>query len=286
MPVSSQNPVPLYEAFDAYDRFVNWERRLPYELPFIEQQLARLDRPAPLVEGVSPAPMRVLDVACGTGKHAIALAQRGVDVTGVDLSAAMIDRAQANAAAEGLDGVRFAVAGFGQLAERTEGEFDALLCLGNSLPHVLTEGALQTTLLDMAAVLRSGGLLFIQMRNMDAVLARQSRWMPLQSRCEETSAQGGGHEWLFVRFYDFCADGSLVFNVVTCERGGWTPSEERGPWKQRVDATRLYPWRYGQLTEVVTKAGFGDIRCYGDMAGASYDRESSGNLVLTAKLVR
>ena len=175
--MSAQSIVPLYETFDAYDRFVNWDRRLAFELPFIERQLA------------AAGARRVLDVACGTGKHAIALAQRGYDVTGVDLSVAMIDRARANAVAERVDGVRFVVAGFGMLAERTKAGFDAVLCLGNSLPHVLTEQALEATLDDMAAVLRPGGLLFIQSRNMDAVIERQARWMPVQAR-QESPAQG------------------------------------------------------------------------------------------------
>jgi glycine/sarcosine N-methyltransferase len=267
----AQSAVPLYETFDAYDRFVNWERRLAFELPFIERQLSAVEmRPHSLS-------LRVLDVACGTGKHAIALAQRGYDVTGVDLSAAMIDRARANVAEAAVEGVRFAVAGFGMLAERTEGDFDALVCLGNSLPHVLTEQDLHKTLEDMASVLHPGGLLFIQTRNMDAVIERRARWMPLQARREETQAQGEGREWLFVRFYDFNPDGSLTFNVVTCEREG------RGDWHERVDTTRLYPWRSDELVEALTRAGFEQVQCYGNMAGAPYDRQSSGDIVLTAR---
>jgi len=44
----------------------------------------------------------VLDIGCGTGRHAIALAKRGMKVTGVDLSPQMLARAQEKADAEGV----------------------------------------------------------------------------------------------------------------------------------------------------------------------------------------
>ncbi len=258
--------VPLYDPFSAdYDRFVNWEGRLAYELPFIEQQLT------------ASGARRILDTACGTGMHAIALAQRGYDVTGADLSAGMIERARENAAVVGSS-ARFVVAGFGELAaklalSRVEGVgngFDALLCLGNSLPHVLTTGELHQALTDFAAVLRPGGLLFIQNRNFDAVMASQARWMPPQAHREDS------REWLFMRFYDFNPDGTLTFNIATLRR------DEAGEWTQQIEATTLHPLLHAELLDALAAAGFGDAACYGDMTGAPFDPETSGNLIVSA----
>jgi SAM-dependent methyltransferase len=50
---------------------------------------------ADLVEGLGPR--SVLDAGCGTGRVAVELARRGIEVTGVDVDAAMLDKARAKA---------------------------------------------------------------------------------------------------------------------------------------------------------------------------------------------
>lgn len=67
--------------------------------------------------------MRVLDVGCGPGRHAHALARLGIEVHGVDISARFIDLARAGAPA----GATFAVADARHLA--FDGEFDAAISL-------------------------------------------------------------------------------------------------------------------------------------------------------------
>ena len=265
----------MYDDFSAdYDRFVDWPARLAVELPFIERQLQAVGA------------RRVLDAACGTGVHAIALAQRGYQVAGADLSAGMIERARANAAAAGV-GVRLVVAGFGELsathtpalslggrgeeALSAPGGFDAVLCLGNSLPHLLTPEDLAAALADFVACLRPGGLVLAQNRNFDALVARHERWMEPQSRRE------GQAEWLFLRFYDFEPDGLLTFNLVTLRREGV------GGWSQRVTSSRLRPLVQKDLTEALGAAGFAEIACWGDMRGVPFDPQASPNLVVTAR---
>ncbi len=69
---------------------------------------------------------RVLDVGCGPGRHALALARRGIEVVGVDLSPDFVDLAREAAEREGLP-ARFEVLDVRELA--IAGEFDAAVCL-------------------------------------------------------------------------------------------------------------------------------------------------------------
>jgi SAM-dependent methyltransferase len=253
----------MYDTFsNNYDRFVNWSNRLSGELPFIEGLLAT----------VADGNARILDAACGTGMHAIALAQRGHTCAGADLSAPMVERARANAAAAGVN-IPFVAEGFGGLAASfAEASFDAVLCLGNSLPHLLTPAELTDALADFAACLRPGGLLLIQNRNFDAVLAARQRWM------EPQAYRDGEHEWLFLRFYDFDPDGLITFNITTLQR-----ATSESAWEQSVTSTRLRPLLHDELTAALLWAGFDHVTAYGGLNGSPFDAGASGNLVLTAQ---
>lgn len=46
--------------------------------------------------------IRILDIGCGTGRHAIELTKRGYQVTGIDLSESLLNRAKEKASKEGL----------------------------------------------------------------------------------------------------------------------------------------------------------------------------------------
>ena len=123
----------------------------------------------------------------------------------------------------------FKAAGFGELgaaySDSTLFPFDGLLCLGNSLPHLLSDADLNNSLQDFAACLRPGGMLLIQNRNFDAVLASRERWMAPQSHRE------GDTEWIFLRFYDYLPDGLIQFNVMTLQRSA------NADWQQEISST-------------------------------------------------
>jgi len=91
-------------------------------------------RIVPMAEGLAQnaglrAGDRVLDVATGSGNAALAAARCGCEVTGIDYVPALLERARARAAAEGLE-VEFAEGDAEHLAF-PDASFDAVLsCLG------------------------------------------------------------------------------------------------------------------------------------------------------------
>jgi ubiquinone/menaquinone biosynthesis C-methylase UbiE len=244
------------ELSEDYDRFVNWQNRLAIELPFIIKNLQ------------SAKARKVLDAATGTGMHATALAQLGYQASGADNSPGMIEKARRNSASSNVQ-VRFEMAGFGTLKQvYGEHNFDALLCLGNSLPHLLSAGELLEALVDFAACLKPGGLLLLQNRNFDLIMQQHARWMEPQSHSE------GNTEWIFQRFYDFDPDGLITFNMVTLKR------EESAPWSQHVVSSRLRPLLQEELISSLKQADFIEISSFGNMTGDSFNPETSPNLVV------
>jgi glycine/sarcosine N-methyltransferase len=250
--------VPLYDRFAAgYDLMTDWEARLESEAGFLRQVFERFQVRS------------VLDAACGTGRHAMEFARWGLEVTGTDLSQAMIDRARANA---GSLPVRFLVAGMGEHRQKAPGPFDAVTCLGNSLPHLLSEATLDEALEDFRAVLRPGGLLLLQNNNYDAILSQRRRFVGVASR------EDCGTEYLFFRFFDLAPE-LLTFHVVTF-------AKSEGVWAFTEDATPQRPVLAGDLAARLVRRGFRDVALFGDLRGAAFDPAASTNLVVVARSKR
>jgi ubiquinone/menaquinone biosynthesis C-methylase UbiE len=93
----------------------------------------------------------VLDLACGSGRSSRELARRGALVTGVDISAAMVDRARETETADPL-GVTYLVA---DAADPTavSGPYDGVFCMWGLTDIDDLDGVLDT----VARVLRPGG---------------------------------------------------------------------------------------------------------------------------------
>lgn len=97
---------------------------------------------------------RILDVACGDGRHANQLARAGFDVTGIDWSSSYIKRAEQRGPARFIRGdmrrIPFA------------GEFDAALCLWTSFGYFHNLADDRKALKSMRKALKPGGTLYLE----------------------------------------------------------------------------------------------------------------------------
>lgn len=258
------NELNMYDKFSQnYDRFVDWDARLSSEIPFLLSKLSA-------IKSVNSQKPWILDAACGTGHHAIALAKKGFNCTGADASAGMIDIAKENAINRDVQ-IVFERAGFGDLkAAFGSARFDGLLCLGNSLPHALGEENLLRTLADFRAVLKKAGLLIIQNRNFDKVMTEKIRWM------EPQTYRKADQTWIFSRFYDFEDNEQLTFNIQILN------NQAGEDFKQEIISTTLWPIRKETVVKALEKSGFKNLLFYGNLEGEAFIELLSPNLVVVA----
>ncbi len=200
--------------------------------------------------GLEPG-ARVLDVCCGPGRHALALARQGLRVTGVDRTVPYLEIGRERAASEGLE-VEFVqedVRGF-----QREGAFDAAVSLYTSFGYFEDPAEDQRVLRNLCQSLRPGGKLLMDMSGKE-VLARvfqKQSWLELE-------------------------DGTL-FLVERTLQGGWEQIENRwvlvrnGKRHEQRFTVRIYSGV--ELKAMMLAAGFDTVEVYGTLEGAPYDQNA------------
>jgi len=97
---------------------------------------------------------RLLDAGCGSGQFSVAFAQRGCQVTGIDLSPAMLEHARGNTLRAGVS-VEFMNGPLAPLAF-PESAYDAIFC--RTVLHIVPDPF--AALREFRRVLRPGGRLY------------------------------------------------------------------------------------------------------------------------------
>lgn len=111
----------------------------------------------------------ILDLACGTGGHALALAAHGHRVTGVDISESMLRRMRRKAAERGLP-IPVSVGDMRRLP-LADATFDAVICLFDSIGYVRTDEGVRAALSAVRRVLKPGGLFVVEFWHKPTMIA-------------------------------------------------------------------------------------------------------------------
>ncbi|HPZ08948.1 MAG TPA: methyltransferase domain-containing protein [Candidatus Eremiobacteraeota bacterium] len=245
----------FYERLEEhYDKMIRFKERLDKERLMLQKWLERYKFQS------------VVDVGCGTGLHAILLSQMGINVTGVDISETMLKQARLHAGEMGVE-VTWLLSSMVELKKNLNSSYDAVFCLGNSIPHLLDKIAFEETFQGFYDILIPGGLLVIQLLNYYKVYATGNRIVGIH-REKDTE---------YIRFYDLYP--SLKFNILIVTWDGDSPHHS-------LQSTELYPYRKEEIEISLLKVGFTEIEYYGDMHFHPFDENTSSNLVVIAKKAR
>lgn len=187
----------------------------------------------------------VLDLGCGTGGHAVVLAQRGYDVVGVDRSEDMLRAARARGSS-----ARFLLADITRLALGEQ--FDAVAIMFAVLGYQLTNEDVQRTLAGARKHVHTGGVLFGDVWYGAAVLAQRP-----SERVKVIDTPGGGQ---IIRVASSELD--VRRNVCTVAYHLWRIEDGR----LIAETTERHPMRYffePELELLLADAGFELLRVGG-----------------------
>lgn len=236
--MSNQNANAFYNNIsEKYDWFFSsWEG-------IMERQMSEL---VPILQGHGVK--SVLDCACGTGLQAIGLAKEGYSVVGSDLSKGMIEKAWQNANNAGIS-IKLIESDFRELNTIIPDKFDAVMCMGNSIPHLITETDVKKALCSMSNCLYDKGLIVIEMRDYDELIATKRRFMPIR-----VNSQKGDNLITIIYVLDYL-ESIITFNVVYIIQDMKT-----GQSKIEVESVDYNPIQSHDFVKWLSEVGFKDIR--------------------------
>jgi SAM-dependent methyltransferase len=229
-----------------------WEAMAPVIFDSARRELTEFE-----VDGIVDlldlkANRRVLDLACGLGRHAIEFALRGHDVTAVDRTEAYLERARRRAGLDNLD-IEWVREDMRQF--RRPDTFDLAVCLYTSFGYFEEPEENQRVLENVADALVNGGRFVVEVAGKESMAAdfRPVSWEELDDGSLFLARRRleGDWEWVHNQWI-----------LVTEEHG-------RRDFQMRH---RLYA--ASELRQMLLEAGFDGVDIYGSFDGAPYDRDA------------
>ncbi len=205
-----------------------------------------------------------LDVACGTGIYTLAMSKMGIESWGSDISADSLNKARKNSETFKLK-ADFLQSSMDQLKEKFDCRFDAVLCLGNSLPHLTGVQKLNDTIKCFSTLMKKDGFVGVQLINYEKFL---------KDRVKKFNDRSHGNT-RYIRYYRYLAD-FIIFNILMLKKSG-------NYTQKTLFSTKLFPFKKNDVAYAFKQAGFKDIRFYNDLSLGEFNSDNSENIVVTGR---
>ena len=197
---------------------------------------------------------KVLDLGCGAGSYAYALAEKGYIVDGVDFDQAMIDIAnKKNNKSLSLNYKQGDMLNLDAIDT-----YDGIYCIGNTLVHLPSTQAIFEALGKIYDGLKPNGTFILQIVNYDRILDQSVKSLPTLT----------AENLEFIRDYEF--DGEKIHFKTTLKT-------QEGIYQNTVE---LLPIRQNTLFKMMTQIGFHEVRSFGRFDLSPFESDQSFMLVM------
>ena len=147
---------------ELYDKQINWENRFKTEKDFFYSIF------------IGKNVKRVLDVGCGTARHAQLFSSFVDEVYAMDPSEDMIEFARKKVVKS--ENIVLLKGGFKDLGKLNLGKFDAITCLGNTLPLLGNRKNVKSALKNTKKKLKKNGFAVFQFLNFEKKMIEKNRY--------------------------------------------------------------------------------------------------------------
>jgi len=232
----------------------------------LDDAAAETDDLLALLAGHGIDPGSALDVACGIGRHAVELGERGVSVRGIDISESYLGRARERIDERGVgDAVTVERADMRDLAERTD-EYDLVYNIWTSFGYY-DEATDREILAGMRERVADGGALVLELVNREGVLAD----------FRPAAVPEDDEDGLVVESVEYDPE---TARMETTRRVFAAIDEGYDYGGEMVYDVRLYA--PAELAALCRRVGFEDVSLYAGLDGEPLEREST-RLVVVAE---
>lgn len=209
----------------------------------------------------------ILDVACGTGRHAIPLSKKGYTVTGGDRSQAMLAVLEEKVRRANIE-IPVIKCDMKDIEFREE--FDAIICMYTSFNYLLTDQDIEKALVAFYRALRPGGIVILDLMNPIFYIGKfreitvehhQEGQMCIQRTFKHTLDEVRSL-WYQDEFV-VADDGN---SVSTC---------------REIHTMRMLT--YPEISHFIRDAQFVDIKCYGNFTDLVEAEDKAERLILVCR---